>query len=86
MCGIAGIRTFSDRSPDPAALGRMAATLEPRGPDGGGVLVRNDVGMAHRRLKIIDRFIWRKEKVGWHLPRHFQPCSRLVASTRASTR
>jgi asparagine synthase (glutamine-hydrolysing) len=54
MCGIAGIRTFSDRSPDPAALGRMAATLEPRGPDGGGVLVRNDVGMAHRRLKIID--------------------------------
>lgn len=54
MCGIAGIRTFNERGPDPAALGRMARTLEPRGPDGGGILVRDDVGLAHRRLKIID--------------------------------
>jgi asparagine synthase (glutamine-hydrolysing) len=54
MCGIAGIRSFNGGLADAAALGRMAQELEPRGPDAGGVLVRNDVGLAHRRLKIID--------------------------------
>jgi asparagine synthase (glutamine-hydrolysing) len=54
MCGIAGIRSFNGQIADAAALGRMARALEPRGPDAGGVLVRNDLGMAHRRLKIID--------------------------------
>ena len=54
MCGIAGIRSFNGQLADAAALGRMARALEPRGPDAGGVLVRDEVGMAHRRLKIID--------------------------------
>jgi asparagine synthase (glutamine-hydrolysing) len=54
MCGIAGIRSFVNQTADPAALGRMARELEPRGPDAGGVLIRDAVGLAHRRLKIID--------------------------------
>ncbi len=54
MCGIAGLRRFDGQVADAAALGRMAASLEPRGPDAGGVMVKNDVGLAHRRLKIID--------------------------------
>jgi asparagine synthase (glutamine-hydrolysing) len=54
MCGIAGIRFFNGECVDPAMLGRMAATMESRGPDSGGVLARDDVGLAHRRLKIID--------------------------------
>jgi asparagine synthase (glutamine-hydrolysing) len=54
MCGIAGVRTFNGSDVDPAALGRMARALEPRGPDAGGVLARDDMGLAHRRLQIID--------------------------------
>ncbi|TDG12823.1 N-acetylglutaminylglutamine amidotransferase [Seongchinamella unica] len=54
MCGIAGIRSFDGTVADAAALGRMARELEPRGPDSGGVLTRDAVGMAHRRLQIID--------------------------------
>lgn len=36
------------------SLERMAARLAPRGPDGAGIVVRNGVGFAQRRLKIFD--------------------------------
>ncbi|RRJ82939.1 N-acetylglutaminylglutamine amidotransferase [Aestuariirhabdus litorea] len=53
MCGIAGI--FSPhQSIDLASVERMVRTLEPRGPDGQGVLQRNGLAMGHRRLKVID--------------------------------
>jgi asparagine synthase (glutamine-hydrolysing) len=32
----------------------MTAAMQPRGPDGAGMLVRSHVGLGHRRLKIID--------------------------------
>jgi asparagine synthase (glutamine-hydrolysing) len=52
MCGIAGVVGAS--SPDAAALAAMASCLEHRGPDGGGIWADGPVGLAHRRLAVID--------------------------------
>ena len=52
MCGIAGIA--GGGGPDPALLQRMAAAMAHRGPDGEGVWHDDEVGLAHRRLAIID--------------------------------
>ena len=54
MCGVVGLRRFDAQAPDAALLREMAATLTHRGPDGEGYLVRGSVGLAHRRLSIID--------------------------------
>ncbi|HRQ66223.1 MAG TPA: N-acetylglutaminylglutamine amidotransferase, partial [Xanthomonadaceae bacterium] len=54
MCGIAGEISFNGRDVDLAALGRMAVAQAPRGPDGQGLFIRNSVGLAHRRLKVMD--------------------------------
>ena len=53
MCGIAGYH--GDISPERATdyLGRMIAALRHRGPDGEGLLVRGDTGLAHTRLSIV---------------------------------
>lgn len=55
MCGIAGIFSF-ERSPfvDPLALRRMGDSMSHRGPDGEGFYIDGPVGLAHRRLSIID--------------------------------
>ncbi|ELZ21461.1 asparagine synthase (glutamine-hydrolyzing) [Natrinema limicola] len=53
MCGIAGL--FSTVSPpDPAELKEMNACLSHRGPDDEGTYVDGPVGLAHKRLSIID--------------------------------
>jgi len=54
MCGIAGIAR-----PDPGVvalepLGRMAAAIRHRGPDGYGFYAGSHVGFAHTRLSIVD--------------------------------
>jgi asparagine synthase (glutamine-hydrolysing) len=54
MCGIAGEIRFDDSVADAAALARMAGAMTARGPDGSGLFVQSSVGLAHRRLKIID--------------------------------
>src|SRR5574341_57179 len=55
MCGINGKVYFnSTRKVTAQALQKMAATLAHRGPDGEGVWVDQNVGLAHRRLAIID--------------------------------
>ncbi|MFZ2803647.1 MAG: asparagine synthase (glutamine-hydrolyzing) [Patescibacteria group bacterium] len=54
MCGIAGIVTRHGSSPDEGLLRRMSACITHRGPDGEGVWVAPGVGLAHRRLAIID--------------------------------
>lgn len=55
MCGIAGIHhSDATRPVDRAALTRMATSLVHRGPDGEGFHVEPGVGLAHRRLSIID--------------------------------
>jgi asparagine synthase (glutamine-hydrolysing) len=48
------MRRFDGRRPDPAVLAAMSSAQAHRGPDGEGVLVRGPVGLAHRRLSIID--------------------------------
>lgn len=54
MCGICGDIQFRGGRADVGALNRMADRMVARGPDADGLLVRGRVGLAHRRLKIID--------------------------------
>jgi asparagine synthase (glutamine-hydrolysing) len=55
MCGIAGI-VYADpaRPVDRAVLKSMSDSLAHRGPDAEGFFVEPGVGLAHRRLSIID--------------------------------
>ncbi|HEX5449520.1 MAG TPA: asparagine synthetase B, partial [Gaiellaceae bacterium] len=52
MCGICGI--VSAQAVDPGRLRRMAETLIHRGPDSDGFHVDGGIGLAARRLAIID--------------------------------
>ena len=55
MCGIAGIVRFDPREVvEEARLKRMRDVLRHRGPDGEGLWVEGPVGLAHRRLAIVD--------------------------------
>jgi asparagine synthase (glutamine-hydrolysing) len=54
MCGIAGIVRWNNSAVDPTELERMTAAIAHRGPDGVGFLRRDNVGLGHRRLAIID--------------------------------
>jgi asparagine synthase (glutamine-hydrolysing) len=58
MCGIAGYYAFADAgtSPTIATLEAMRDIMAARGPDGAGLWLSADkrVGLAHRRLSIID--------------------------------
>lgn len=54
MCGIAGIVTANGDTPDKSLLKRMAQTLVHRGPDQGNCVTSPGVGLAHRRLSILD--------------------------------
>jgi asparagine synthase (glutamine-hydrolysing) len=55
MCGICGKLYFDPtRTVDPKELQQMATALSHRGPDGDGVWAAQHVGLAHRRLAIID--------------------------------
>jgi len=53
VCGICGIAS-SNGPADPERLARMSATLVHRGPDAEGTLTDGPVGLAARRLAIID--------------------------------
>jgi asparagine synthase (glutamine-hydrolysing) len=53
VCGICGIASTSG-AVEPARLEAMSATLVHRGPDSHGALVDGPVGLAARRLAIID--------------------------------
>jgi asparagine synthase (glutamine-hydrolysing) len=54
MCGICGIAQAEERPVDREAVEAMNATLRHRGPDSSGLMVEGPVGMAMRRLSIID--------------------------------
>jgi len=55
MCGIAGIINLDAGQPvDLDRLQRMRDALRHRGPDGDGVWREGPVGLAHRRLSIVD--------------------------------
>ncbi len=54
MCGIAGLVALDGSDVDGDVLAGMAAALIHRGPDSGGSVIRGPVGLAARRLAIID--------------------------------
>jgi asparagine synthase (glutamine-hydrolysing) len=54
MCGICGIVDSAQRPPDSASLRRMNRAIQHRGPDGEGYYEQGGVGLAMRRLAIID--------------------------------
>jgi asparagine synthase (glutamine-hydrolysing) len=55
MCGICGKLYFDEaQSVLSNDLRRMSRTLAHRGPDGEGMWTKDNVGLAHRRLSIID--------------------------------
>ncbi len=54
MCGIAGIVRLDGVPVDPRALDQLTDALAHRGPDGRGTHRAGNVGLGHRRLKILD--------------------------------
>lgn len=54
MCGICGIVRLDGAPVDPCDLDRLTDALTHRGPDGRGTFIDGNVGLGHRRLKILD--------------------------------
>ncbi len=54
MCAIAGVWTRGSGPLDAGALVALRDTMRLRGPDDAGLLIADDLGLAHRRLSIID--------------------------------
>ncbi len=54
MCGIAGIFQLPPAVAERSLVEAMSATLRHRGPDAAGIYCRGGVGLASRRLAIID--------------------------------
>lgn len=54
MCGIVGIVRFDGQAVDREALTKLSAAIAHRGPDDDGLWVEGPVGIAMRRLSIID--------------------------------
>src|ERR1044071_9739337 len=54
MCGIAGLLNRAGAPASAAILGRMIRALAHRGPDGEEMVTDGALGLAHRRLAIID--------------------------------
>jgi asparagine synthase (glutamine-hydrolysing) len=56
MCGIAGILSVNKKNIQLTALQKMAESIAHRGPDGEGFYINSNeqIGLAHRRLSIID--------------------------------
>src|SRR6266487_4630153 len=54
MCGIAGVFLFHGSTTQESTLRKMASAIAHRGPDQEGFFLQKSVGLASRRLKIID--------------------------------
>lgn len=54
MCGIAALLSTDGRPVDRALLAATIALAAHRGPDGEALVVRGPLGLAHRRLAIVD--------------------------------
>lgn len=54
MCGITGFFRSCAQSADETVLRRMSDAIRHRGPDAGGEYFDEHIGLAHRRLSIID--------------------------------
>ena len=54
MCGICGFIRIKKSESDSETLLKMGNTIRHRGPDAHGEYIDDDIGLAHRRLSIID--------------------------------
>jgi asparagine synthase (glutamine-hydrolysing) len=54
MCGICGLVHSDQRRPERARLEKMNAAIAHRGPDSDGFHIEAGIGLAMRRLAIID--------------------------------
>jgi asparagine synthase (glutamine-hydrolysing) len=54
MCGIAGVLHLDGSPVEAAVVEAMGEAVRHRGPDGHGALTEGPVGLAHRRLAILD--------------------------------
>jgi asparagine synthase (glutamine-hydrolysing) len=54
MCGICGIVNFSESPVEPEKLRQMANAIAHRGPDDEGIWTDGNVGLASRRLAVMD--------------------------------
>lgn len=54
MCGIVAVLRFDNQKVDEELLIRMRDTMYHRGPDDAGIYGDKSIGLAHRRLSIID--------------------------------
>ena len=54
MCGINGILKFNNLKVDENQLIKMRDSLQHRGPDSAGFYIKDNIGLGHRRLSIID--------------------------------
>lgn len=54
MCGIVGVFNLNGEPFALSNLKQMAETIAHRGPDGDGYYVDNQIGLAHKRLAILD--------------------------------
>ena len=54
MCGIAGVVNFSGKTVLREELDTMLKTIKHRGPDDEGVFIKDNIGLGHVRLSIID--------------------------------
>jgi asparagine synthase (glutamine-hydrolysing) len=54
MCGICGVMRLDGSTPDSDSLREMNRTMAHRGPDSDGMVIDGPVGLAVRRLAIID--------------------------------
>jgi asparagine synthase (glutamine-hydrolysing) len=54
MCGIAGIYNLDNRSVERELLRKMSDAMVHRGPDREGMRIDGNIGISHKRLKIID--------------------------------
>lgn len=54
MCGISGIILPQGELLSSQVIDKMSAAMTFRGPDAEGIYLKHNVGLAHRRLKIID--------------------------------
>ncbi len=54
MCGFSGEVRRDGQVADIAAVARMTATMDDRGPDGSGLWSAGPIALGHRRLKVVD--------------------------------
>ena len=54
MCGITGIFNLNNNKVSKLQLKSMTEQIAHRGPDGEGYFVKNNIGLAHKRLAILD--------------------------------